>query len=172
MFTTQKEIKNFLNKVCFDDGEEYEEGNRMWSRTKNGEYNTRVDIDMENMGISEIPIKFKKCKKYFSCGHNNLTTLKNCPDWVGGEFFINNNNLENLDYFPQHIGSKIYLQGNNLTEYFKNIKEEDFKFWHKLDWESTLQDYPFLINIAKKYTRITKLNNIIEKYPQTKLYLI
>jgi hypothetical protein len=71
------------------------------------------------------------------------------------------------------ISGTVFIRGNNLTEYFQNIKEEDFPFpVGRLDYNEVLDEYPFLINIIKKHTDGRKhLNHLINTYPLTKLYL-
>lgn len=115
-------------------------------------------VNMVNMNLTEIPVKFGRVRMqldseggwggYFTCSDNNLTTLKNCPDKTDSMFFY---------------------KGNLLSDYFKNIKEEDFSNWDKLNWFDTLREYPFLINIGKKY--VTDLKMYLDIFPQTKLYL-
>ena len=121
---------------------------RMWSLNENGEVDVDVWVDIPSMNLTEIPIKFGKVSGWFNCSHNNLTTLKNYPTFVGGWFDCS---------------------FNNLTNYFKSIKEEDFPYWKNLGL--ILDEYPFLINIVKKYLSKDILIMWLNEYPQTKLYL-
>jgi hypothetical protein len=106
---------------------------------------------MVGMNLTEIPVKFGRVEGYFYCIDNNLTTLKNYPDSIGGSYFRFDN--------------------NPLTQYFKNLKEEDFPLWGRLDWYDVLSEYPFLVNIGLKYIPKYDRNLIFKKCPQTKLYL-
>jgi hypothetical protein len=138
-----KEQINFLNKVCG--------GRKNWKMNKGKvDFVSSGAVDMENMNLTEIPIKFGVVGGSFFCGINNLTTLKNCPDYIEGNF-----------YFP----------GNNLTEYFKNIKEEDLKIWKNFYWAWVFEEYPFLINIGKNYFDRERLKYYLNEFPQTKIYL-
>ena len=47
--------------------------------------------------INELPIKFNKVSGNFYCSYNNLSTLKNFPNEVGGETFLYGNPLKSLD---------------------------------------------------------------------------
>ena len=114
-----KEQIQFLNKVC----------KGTWILNSDGKVDVDGDVRMNGMGLTEIPVKFGSVA-WFYCECNNLTTLKNCPDFIGGSLIF---------WF------------NNLTNYFKNLKEEDFPHWDNLLWGVVLGEYPFLINIAKKY---------------------
>ena len=129
----------FLDKVCFGG----------WKMNSNGEVDVDGDVIMTDLNMTEIPVKFGRVYGNFSCSNNNLTTLKNCPDY---------------------IGDMLYCQRNNLKEYFKNLKEEDFPHWDKMMWSKNVEQMPFLINIAKKYLNKNKLKYYLKDYPLTKLY--
>jgi hypothetical protein len=147
MKLTEEQIE-FLDKVCAD----------VWTLNSNGEVDVIHSLGSPNMSnviisgkdLKEIPVKFGRVDGYFDCSNNNLTTLKNCPDYVGGEFFC---------------------YGNNLTDYFKNIKEDGFKHWDKLYWGPLIKEYPFLVNISKKYLLRWNFGSYVKKYPQSKIYL-
>ena len=143
---TEEQIE-FLNIVVYN--------NKKWTLNSEGKVDVDCSVymnDVEGIKRTEIPVKFGVVNGYFYCNHNNLTTLKNLPDClVGGYHTIN-------------------CKNNNLSNYFKNIKEEDFPQWKWLYWFDVLQEYPFLINIGKKYLSINDLKYILNKYPQTKLY--
>jgi hypothetical protein len=140
MELTQEQIE-FLDAVC--------EG--MWELNNNGKVDVdgNVFMDGRNRNITEIPVKFGKIEGWFSCADSNLTTLKNCPDSIVFDF---------------------YCEKNNLTDYFKSIKKEDFPHWENLPWGLVLDEYPFLINIAKKYLDRERWGNCLENIPLTKLY--
>ena len=145
-----KEQIEFLDKVCIRVGF-VSPGECYLPCVLNSEGKVDVDghvIFEDDFDIKEINVKFGKVTGTFSCVSANLTTLNNCPDYIGEQF---------------------YLSGNNLTNYFKTIEEEDFPHWRKLNWGAILQEYPFLINICKKYRK--NLKDYLEKFPQTKLYL-
>jgi hypothetical protein len=143
MQLTQEQIE-FLNKVCGG-----RENGVKWRLTSDGEVDVYGWVDMRNMNLTEIPVKFGTVNERFNCGNNKLTTLKNCPNFI-----------HNL----------IEFYNNPLTEYFKNIKEEDFPHWDKLRYTLTLDEYPFLINIISKYLG-DDLKWYVDNVPQTKLYL-
>ncbi len=135
MELTEEQI-NFLDKVCWGD----------WTLNSNGEVDVRGSINMTNMNLTEIPVKFGRIYGSFYCSYTKLTTLQNTPNHLGGSSWF--------------IG----------VEYFKSIKEEDFDNWDNLWWDDMLRHFPNLINIAKKYIGIDSIKQYITKYPQTKLY--
>jgi len=131
-----------------------------------------VSLGLEHLNLNEIPVKFGKVSGSFDCAQNNLTTLKNVPVWVGGWFDCSSNNLTSLEGCPDYVEGSFYCGRNNLKNYFKNIKEEEFKHWGNLNWEWLIKsELTFLINIAKNYIPKERFIELIEYYPKTKLYL-
>jgi len=61
-----------------------------------------------------IPSWLKDVKIYgwFDCSHNKLTSLENCPQYVGRSFFCNRNKLETLEGCPKYIGKDFYCLYN------------------------------------------------------------
>jgi hypothetical protein len=142
MELTEEQIK-FLDRVC--------PSRRHWKLNSDGEVDVEGGAIIPDFFIfGEIPVKFGNVRDTFNCSYNNLTTLKNCPASVGVSF---------------------YFHGNNLTDYFKSIKEEDFPHWKNLEWLDVLREYPFLVNIGKKYMDKDDCYRIVNLYPLTKLYL-
>ena len=181
MKLTKEQIK-FLDKVCF--------GRDKWKLNSNGEVDVDGSVSMSSMNLTEIPVKFGRVDGEFHCYVNNLTSLEGCSTSIGGNFYCHynqltslegcstsiggnfychNNHLTSLEGYPTSVGGDFYCHDNHLTNYFKTIKEEDFPLWDKLYWGLILKDYPFLINIGKKY--IKDLKGYLNTIPQTKIYL-
>jgi hypothetical protein len=181
-----KEQIEFLDRVCF---ERYK-----WTLNSEGKVDVDGNVIMIAMNLVKIPVKFGRVSESFDCSRNKLTSLEGCPDWVGGSFNCFNNHLTSLEGCPDYVGGEFHCSWNSLTslegcpdevglgfyfyknplrDYFKNIKEEDFKFWRegKLHWTDIIREYPFLINIAKNYVEKERFIDLIKKYPKTKLYL-
>jgi hypothetical protein len=217
----------FLNRVCGN--------NDNCNCTLNSDGSVDVDGSVYlNNGLYEIPIKFGRVRGHFNCSNNQLTTLKNAPNWVGGSFYCSHNNITSLEFAPSKVGGNFDCSYNNLTslefapskvmgyfecshnyittlkgcpsyiigdfdcesnlltslknspdwisgtfwirnnplkDYFKNIKEDDFKHWYNFYWWENIQEYPYLIDIAKKYIDKDLMLKLIRDFPQTKLYL-
>lgn len=101
-------------------------------------------VDISDMKLIKIPIKFNKVTGTFSCRNNNisdlensprivgqnficdinveLTNLKGCPEFVLGDFSCMNSNLKDLGHLPKIIGRSLYLSHNKLT----NVKIDEF----------------------------------------------
>jgi hypothetical protein len=59
--------------------------------TVNSDDTIDVDGNVNLSGVlymkTKLPVKFGKVYGYFSCRRNNLTTLENCPKYIGGNFY-------------------------------------------------------------------------------------
>lgn len=64
--------------------------------------------------LDEIPIKFNKVSGYFNCSNNRLTSLENCPKYVGKKFKCDENNLTSLEHSPEFIGGDFDCYWNPL----------------------------------------------------------
>jgi len=74
-------------------------------------------------------IKFKDVTGYFSVSHNNMTSLKGCPDKVGECFYCDRNLLTSLEFAPKIVSDSIYCQGNNIPQKIltKQLADIDFR---------------------------------------------
>ena len=64
--------------------------------------------------LDEIPIKFNKVSGYFNCSNNRLTSLENCPKYVGKTFRCDENNLTSLEHSPEFVGGDFDCYWNPL----------------------------------------------------------
>ena len=69
--------------------------------------------------INELPIKFNKVNGNFYCSYNNLSTLKNFPNEVGGETFLYGNPLKSLDGYN---GDYDKLSCDNKEKLIRKLK--------------------------------------------------
>ena len=60
----------------------------------------------------------------FYCGGNHLTSLKYCPETVGGDFWCSYNQITNFDGLPEFFEQPIYLLGNPVYEIYKLFKRD------------------------------------------------
>ncbi len=98
--------------------------------------------------ITEIPIKINKVDGFIYLSYcENLTTLKNIPEYVGGRLELRDNlNLKRIDYFPTEIKGHINISSNNLTE-LNNIQGEVYESFNcKSNNITTLKGFPLIIN--------------------------
>jgi len=62
-----------------------------------------------------LGISFGHVSVYFSCAHNQLTTLEGAPQTVGGDFYCGNNRLTTLVGAPQTVDGGFVCSNNQLT---------------------------------------------------------
>jgi hypothetical protein len=95
--------------------------------TINADYTIHVDshVDLEHKGLTELPdyIKFNIITSYFDCSHNKLTSLRGCPNRVGGWFVCSLNLLTSLEHCPKYVRNTFWCQSNKV----KFTKEDVIK---------------------------------------------
>lgn len=74
-------------------------------------------VSLDHLYLRELPEFFKDLTidGDFSCSHNKITSLKNCPKIINGSFSFTGNNISSLDGMPTDIGGFCILSDNNLT---------------------------------------------------------
>ncbi len=85
---------------------------------EDGSINIDNDVRINFNGFSELPIKFKKVTGSFHCfGNYNLTTLKGCPEYVGGDFWCYSNKLTSLEGCPKVVGDYFDCENNKIMTF-------------------------------------------------------
>ena len=99
--------------------------------TKNvdGSYDIDSDVDLSDMGLTKIPVKFNKVNGNFYCYFNKLTSLENAPNEISGAFWCYNNQLTTLEGAPKKVGSNFWCYNNKLTSLEGAPKEVGRSFW-------------------------------------------
>ena len=80
-----------------------------------GTFSCEGSIDLSNLGLKELPVKFKEVGGDFYCYNNRLTTLEGAPERVGGDFSCRNNQLTTLEGAPERVGRNFSCRNNQLT---------------------------------------------------------
>ena len=80
-----------------------------------GTIDVNGNVDLSQMKLTELPLRFNKVTGNFNCFDNKLTTLKGCPRWVGGYFNCSRNELTSLEFSPDYVGGEFYCEDNQLT---------------------------------------------------------
>jgi len=73
------------------------------------------DVNLENMKLSKLPLKFRNVSYNFFCCYNQLTSLEGAPQSVGWGFYCSYNQLASLEGAPQSVGGGFYCRDNQLT---------------------------------------------------------
>jgi len=81
---------------------------------QNGLIDVDGGVDLSNLDLDRLPIKFGNVTSHFNCCENNLIDLEGCPEEVGGNFYCGYNKLETLEYVPDRINRSFYCSRNNL----------------------------------------------------------
>ncbi len=108
---TEEDITSFVNSVTIP----LSTGESNWSINSKGEIDVNGNVYMDGMGLYEIPIKFGKVIGTFYCNKNNLTTLKNSPNYVEDDFKCSDNNLTDLVGSPDIVKGYFICDTNKLT---------------------------------------------------------
>ena len=78
-----------------------------------GEIDVNWNVNLKYRDFKELPYKFGMVDGFFSLsGNKNLTSLKNCPDYVGGYFSCSLcPQLDSLEGCPKKIIGGFYCNG-------------------------------------------------------------
>ena len=157
----KKEQIEFLDKVV----------NGTWVINSDGEVDVYGNVWMDDMNLSEIPVKFGKVSRFFSCSNNKLTSLEFAPKSVGGYFWCHHNQLTSLEFAPNDVYFHFSIFWNPIVEKLEHIDIESFLHWDKLDWFYILQFRPMLVNFLKRVVGTDQIKTLLEMSPNLKLYL-
>ena len=87
-----------------------EMGIQNYTINSKGEIDVDWRVNLRNKEFEELPYKFGTITGYFDIGNNpNLTSLKNCPDFVKGSFSCSLcPQLDSLEGCPKRVGGTFY----------------------------------------------------------------
>ena len=74
-------------------------------------------VDLYNIGLTKLPLKFNKVNDGFYCEKNKLTSLEGSPIEVNGHFYCHNNYLTSLEGSPKEVNGSFYCHNNELTSF-------------------------------------------------------
>ncbi|MCQ2966842.1 MAG: hypothetical protein MJ250_08945 [Alphaproteobacteria bacterium] len=121
----------------------------------------------------------------FNCSHNQLTSLKGCPEKIGGEFDCSQNQLTSLEGCPKKVEGKFSCSGNfflvDISDLpskcesiyirncpriakFPNQIKNILKFWYPTGWvRRRIKKQPFYEVIEEDDDSITVRQKTIGK---------
>ena len=117
-YLKDKEIHNICEKY----------GIKNYTINLDGSIDVDGNVNLQNKGLTKIPLKFNHVSGNFNCSYNKLTTLDGSPERVGGSFYCNYNNLTTLEGGPQSVGGDFYYNVNPI--YYK-LGKIDYKSYIK-----------------------------------------
>ena len=96
-----------------------------------GEIDVDIRVNLRNKNFKELPYKFGKVTGYFDIGNNpNLTSLKNCPDFVTGSFSCSLCKcIKSLEGCPKRVGGDFYCYDCE-----RKFSKEEVKSLCKVRW--------------------------------------
>ena len=89
-----------------------------------GEIDVDGGVNLDNKDFEELPYKFGKVIGSFDIGSNpNLTSLKNCPEFVGDYFSCSQcSNLDSLEGCPKEVEWSFYCYNCKRKFTTKEVK--------------------------------------------------
>lgn len=113
-------FKKFFDKRKIADlCEEY--SIRNFKFNDDGSIDVAGSVYLDHKSLKEIPIKFRNVSNNFSCGYNELISLRNSPMNVGGEFNCESNLINNLEFSPLNVGGDYYCSYNKNLISLKGV---------------------------------------------------
>lgn len=92
-----------LTKIC----KEY--GITNYTINPDGTVDVSGNVNLQDRGLTKLPIKFGRVSGNFSCSDNQLTSLDGSPTTVGGHFYCSNNLLTSLEGGPKEVGGAFFV---------------------------------------------------------------
>ena len=94
-YTNNAEMESWCEEMGIED----------YTINSKGEIDVDSDVDLSRRDFKELPYKFGVVKGYFSVySCENLTSLKNCPYFVGDLFDVDNcSKLDSLEGCPKEV---------------------------------------------------------------------
>ena len=89
-----------------------EMGIKNYTINSKGEIDVSRSVDLSKRGFKELPYKFGTINGYFDIGENKkLTSLKNCPDYVGDLFSCSLcPQLDSLEGCPKEVKGNFWCR--------------------------------------------------------------
>ena len=83
-----------------------------------GEIDVDGDVNLNNKNFKELPYKFGSVTGYFSLsGNKSLTSLKNCPNFIGAFFSCSYCiSLKSIKGSPHSVGGSFYCFGCKIVD--------------------------------------------------------
>jgi hypothetical protein len=103
-----KESKEDIDSIC----KKYNIQN--YTINEDGSVDVDGSVNLNYVGLTELPLKFRKVSGSFYCNNNKLTSLEGAPHEVGGSFYCSNNQLTSLEGAPNKVGRSFSCHNNQL----------------------------------------------------------
>jgi hypothetical protein len=120
-FNLNKKVYSDFDSVYFDyDKATTDEileyfGIKDYQINSDGSIDVNGGVNISNINLTKIPLKFGKVTGSFYCNGNLLKSLDGSPHQVGGEFDCKKNKLTSLEGCPKEVGAHFNCSYNQLT---------------------------------------------------------
>ncbi len=81
---------------------------------EDGSIDVNDNVNLDEKKLNKIPFKFNKANESFYVYTNQLTSLKNCPNYVKNTFSCSENKLISLEFGPEFVGGSYFCNSNRL----------------------------------------------------------
>jgi hypothetical protein len=119
------------------------------------------DVNIMNMFLTEIPIRFNKVNGDFNCSYNNLTDLKNSPKYVNGFFNCSFNKIKSLENAPIIVSGHFFCIINCLIDNYCDT-EIGGSFYSLLEQEQLIYKDLEVVNY-KEWQKIIKRKKTLDE---------
>lgn len=128
-FKSKTKYQNSIESICGKYGIEN------YTINEDGTVDVNGNVELHNMRLNKLPLKFGKVTGYFSCSDNKLTSLEGGPKWVGDSFYCYKNQLTTLEGGPEYVGGKFFC------DYIDNEYVTIHEVYCLLDHKSFIKQY-------------------------------
>jgi len=114
-----KKYSGFKNRL-FENNSEIDSickqfGITNYTINSDGSLDVQGDVILSYRKLTEIPLNFRMVTGKFDCSSNILTSLKGCPQFVGGDFSCLDCDLKTLEFGPEEVEGHYNCSFNKLT---------------------------------------------------------
>ena len=104
------------------------------------------NVYISNRNLKELPVQFNKVTSHFDFSINELTSLKGCPQVVGGDFDCSRNLLTSLEYGSSYVKGSYDCCNNDLIDLKYSPEHVGIDFICNNNSIKTLKYSPGLVN--------------------------
>jgi hypothetical protein len=126
-----------------------------------GSIDVNGNVNLSFNYLIELPLRFNKVSDNFICSHNQLTSLKGCPKYIGGYFSCYNNRLTSLEFSPDYVDGYFDCEYNDLTENYCDT-EIGKCFYTSLKQDGLIIDEYDIATNYKEFQKLYKRKLILD----------
>ncbi len=127
---------------------------------EDGSIDVNKEVHLFNKNLISIPFKFNRVCDYFNIANNKLTSLKNCPKYIEGNFSCSHNKLISLEFGPEYVGLDYNCSINQLITLKGCVDEVSGSFYCQSNLLTSLEFCPMQVegNFNCSYNKLEYLD--------------